>query len=391
MSDIFSSSVWPVFEQDEIDAVSRVLRSGKVNYWTGTETKLFEKEFARYVGCDHAIALANGTLALELALYAIGLQPGDEVIVPAKTFIATASAVVRVGGVPVVADIDLISQTILLDSIKSCVTKKTKAIIPVHLAGWPCDMAPIMQFAQDKGLFVIEDCAQAHGAKYKGMSVGSLGHVGVFSFCQDKIMTTGGEGGMLTTNDKDLWKRAWQFKDHGKNYEKAMTPNQSSLFCWLHDEFGSNFRMTEMQSAIGRIQLSKLDQWKSKRQKNALFLTNALKDISALKISSPPEWIDHAYYKFYVFLDLNKLKPDWNQIRILETLKKEGIYCFSGSCSEIYKEKAFEIFPDVYKKTLPNATKLGQVSLMFLVHPTIQESELKHVSETIHKVFDKVS
>ena len=211
------------------------------------------EEFAAWCGTAHAVALGNGTLALDAALKALSIGSGDEVVVTPRTFIASVSCVVNAGAVPVFADVEPESGNISARTIASVVTKRTKAVICVHLAGWPCDMDPIMALAKACGFKVIEDCAQAHGARYKNRSVGSLGHIGAWSFCQDKIMTTGGEGGMVTTNDRALWSRVWSLKDHGKNLEAVHERAHSPGFRWVHDSFGSNWRMLEVQAAIGRI------------------------------------------------------------------------------------------------------------------------------------------
>lgn len=375
---------WPFFEQDEIDAVSAVLHSGKVNYWTGTEGREFEREFASFTGCKHGIALANGTAALESALYALGIGSGDEVITTSRTFIASASCIVMRGATPVLADVDRESQNITADTIRPCITPRTKAIICVHLAGWPCDMDPIMELAKEHGLKVIEDCAQAHGATYKGRPVGSLGDVAAFSFCQDKIMTTGGEGGMLTTNDEQLWRRVWEFKDHGKSYDAVYNRQHPPGFRWLHESFGTNWRLTEMQSAIGRLQLSKLLHWASSRRRNAQILTDAFSEIPALRITPPSSNIGHAYYKYYVFVRPEMLKSGWDRDRVMAAVNAEGIPCFSGSCSEIYLEKAFESLQPV--ECLPVARELGETSLMFLVHPTLSEAALLDTGRAVTKV-----
>ena len=243
---------WPSFSGEEADAVKNVLLSNKVNYWTGDESRKFEHEFAKWCGVSHAVALANGTLALDAALKALGIGPGDEVVVTPRTFIASISCVVNAGAKPVFADVDADSGNITAESIAKVLTSKTKAIICVHLAGWPCDMDPIMAVAERHHLKVIEDCAQAHGAVYKGRSVGSIGHIGAWSFCQDKIMTTGGEGGMVTTNDEILWRKMWAYKDHGKSYEAVYEREHPPGFRWVHESFGTNWRMLEVQAAIGR-------------------------------------------------------------------------------------------------------------------------------------------
>jgi dTDP-4-amino-4,6-dideoxygalactose transaminase len=382
---------WPYFEPDETEAVTAVLQSGKVNYWTGQEGREFEKEFVRFCGCKHAIALANGTVALELALHALGIGAGDEVIVPCRTFIASASAAIMRGARPIMADVDPDSQNITAETIKAALTSKTRAIIAVHLAGWPCDMDPICDLAREHKLKVIEDCAQAHGATYKGQQVGSLGDAAAFSFCQDKIMTTGGEGGMLTTNDPILWERAWAFKDHGKSYEAVYGRRHPGGFRWLHESFGTNWRMTEMQAAIGRLVLRKLPQWVEIRRRHAAVLTKQFSVFPALRVTIPPAEIRHSYYKYYVFLRPEKLKPGWNRDRIMEAVCAEGIHCFSGSCSEIYREKAFEKTGIRPKRSLPIAKKLGESSLMFLVHPTLNEQDMKDTGRAMEKVLEHAS
>lgn len=383
-------SKWPIFEQDELDAVQDVLRSGCVNYWTGEQCKLFEREFALYHGCDYAISLANGTLALELALYALGITDGDEVIVPSRTFIATASAVVARGGIPIVADVDANSGNLTLETIEHVRSEKTKAIIPVHLAGFPCDMLEIMSYAGEHNLLVIEDCAQAHGAEYHGQKVGSFGHAAIFSFCQDKIMTTGGEGGMLLVKDESTWKKAWAYKDHGKNYDVAHG-EFSMGFRWLHESFGSNYRMTEMQGAIGRKQLSKLPQWLECRRKNAALLSEGLSDISLVRFPILSDSCKNSYYKLYCYVQNEWLRQGWSRDRLIFELNELGVPCYSGSCSEIYLEKAFVKIGLQPKERYPVAKKLGETSLMFLVDHTISYESMQRMLQTIRKVLSKAS
>jgi dTDP-4-amino-4,6-dideoxygalactose transaminase len=375
---------WPYFHQDEIDAAILPLQTGKVNYWTGTEGREFEKEFALYSDCKQAIALSNGTVALELSLYALGIGPGDEVIVTSRTFIASASAVVMRGAIPVMADIDPVSQNITAESVQAVISPRTRAIIAVHLAGWPCDMDSINAIAREYGLKVIEDCAQCHGATYKGRPVGSLGDVAAFSFCQDKIMTTGGEGGMLTTNNDEIWRKSWEFKDHGKSWDAVYTRQHHPGFRWLHDSFGTNWRLTEMQSAIGRIQLKKLSSWKAARQRNAAVLAGCVSKIPALRVTIPPPGFDHAYYKYYLFVRPERLGTGWDRDRIMASLNAEGIPCFSGSCSEIYLEKAFDGIRPAARLSV--ARELGETSLMFLVHPTLQECDIADTCLAVEKV-----
>ncbi|MCP5300196.1 MAG: DegT/DnrJ/EryC1/StrS aminotransferase family protein [Chromatiaceae bacterium] len=379
---------WPHFDADQIDAVRGVLDSGRVNYWTGEHGRLFEREYADHVGVGHGIALANGSVALELALYALGIGPGDEVIVTPRTFIASASSIVIRGATPVFADVDPISQNITADTIAPHIGPRTRAIICVHLAGWPCDMDPITALARQHGLKVIEDCAQAHGARYRGRPVGSFGDMAAFSFCQDKIITTGGEGGMLVTDDEALWDKAWSYKDHGKRYATVHAPRAAheTGFRWVHESFGSNFRMTEMQAAIGRIQLRRLAEWVECRRSNAAILIDRLAAHPLLEIPVPGADIHHAYYKFYAFLDDARLRRDWSRDRVVGAITARGIPCFSGSCSEVYLEKAFADSPYRQQQRLPSAQRLGERSLMLLVHPTLDAAHMQHTADIVDDV-----
>jgi len=382
---------WPFFAADEIEAVRAVLVSGKANYWTGAEGTSFESEFARYVGARHAVALANGSVALELALHALGIAGGDDVIVPARSFLATASSVVLRGARPVFADVDALSGNITAETVRAALTDRTRAIIVVHLAGWPCDMDPLLALARERGLKVIEDCAQSHGATYRGRVTGSIGHVGAFSFCQDKIMTTGGEGGMLVTDDAQVWERAWSYKDHGKSYDAVFNREHPPGFRWLHESFGTNWRMTEMQAAIGRQQLSKLSAWLAARRRNADLLRSRLQGIASLQVPAPGDEYGHAYYKCYAFLDPAGLAPGWTRERVVEAISAEGIPCISGSCSEMYLEKAFEGTGLVPASRLPVARVLGETSLMFMVHPTMKERDVNDTAVAVRKVMSVAS
>jgi len=371
--------VWPEYADDEVAAVEAVLRSGKVNYWSGDQGGCFEREFAAYTGTAYAIALANGTLALEAALYALGIGAGDEVVVPARTFIATASSVVMCGAVPVVADIDPDSGNITVEAIEAARTDKTKAIIAVHLGGWPCNMPALMAYGEQHGLKVIEDCAQAHGAEINGRRVGSFGHAAAFSFCQDKIMSTGGEGGMLVTNDQDIWRKVWSLKDHGRDYDVVYHGDHTPGHRWLCTTFGTNWRLTEMQSAIGRVQLMKLPEWLITRRRYAQRLAEGLSNLAGLTICLPEDGALHAWYRFYASINTETLQDGWDQNRIIAGIAAEGVPCFHGSCCEIYREKAFEpIMRDSYP--LPNAQRVGETSLALLLHPTL---ESKHIEKTI--------
>ncbi len=381
-----SLSPWPCFTQEEADAVSKVLLSNKVNYWTGSECREFEKEFAAFAGTRYAVALSNGTLALDAALKAIGIGAGNDVIVTSRTFLASASCIVNAGANPVFADVDLNSQNISAETVKAVLTPNTKAIIVVHLAGMPAEMDGIMALAKEHDLWVVEDCAQAHGAKYKGKSVGSIGHVGAWSFCQDKIMTTGGEGGMVTTNDKALWRKMWSYKDHGKSYDAVYHREHAPGFRWLHESFGTNWRMMEMQAAIGRIQLKRLPEWTACRQAHAAKLAESLGKFKSIRLVEVADYIGHAQYKFYAFVKPEHLKDGWTRDRIVNELNARKVPCYQGSCSEVYLEKAFDNTPWRPKERLTNAVELGDTSLMFLVHPTLTDGEIAFCKKHIEAV-----
>lgn len=397
-------STWPSFTDEEADAVRRVILSNRVNYWTGMEGRDFEREFAAWCGSRYAVALSNGTVALDVALHALGITQGDEVIVTPRSFIASASCVVNVGAKPVFADVDECSGNITAATIEPCITSRTKAVICVHLAGWPCDMDPIMALAKRYDLQVIEDCAQAHGARYKGRSVGTIGNVGAWSFCQDKIMTTGGEGGMVTTDDEHLWEKMWSFKDHGKNHTAVYEHERKPGFRWLHDSIGTNWRMLEVQAAIGRIQLRRMDSWMALRRRNAEFIWGACRPHSAVRVPNflcdslacAPECAKrrkcvHAHYKCYVYVNEQGLARGWDRDRIMAAINARGVPCYHGTCSEIYLEKAFVDLRLGPVQRLPTARQLGETSLMFLVHPTLTSDEMAWTCDVVSGVLAESS
>lgn len=379
-------SPWPSFSDEEANSVRDVILSNKVNYWTGQECREFEKEFAAWAGTEHAIALANGTVALDVALQALGIGAGDEVVVTPRTFLASVSSIVNRGAVPVFAEVDRESQNITADTVRAVLTPRTRALICVHLAGWPCDMDPIMELASEHDLKVIEDCAQAHGARYKGRSVGSIGHIGAWSFCQDKIMTTGGEGGMVTTNDRELWSKMWSFKDHGKSWEAVYEREHAPGFRWLHESFGTNWRMMEMQAVIGRIQLRRMPDWHATRLANCERIWAVAETLKGLRVPEVPQEVAHAGYKCYVFVNSAELAEGWNRDRVLGEISARGVPCFSGSCSEVYLEKAFDGTGWRPVERLPIARKLGETSLMFLVHPTLTAAEIEQTCAVLAEV-----
>lgn len=382
---------WPCFTLEESEAVQKVLLSNKVNYWTGECGRQFEIDFAKFANTSYAVALGNGTLALDLALKGLEVGEGDEVITTPRTFLATASSIVTAGATPIFADVDLNSQNITAESIAEVITPKTKAVIVVHLAGMPAEMDAIMALSEKHGFYVIEDCAQAHGAKYKGKSVGSIGHIGAWSFCQDKIMTTGGEGGMVTTNDELLWKAMWSYKDHGKSYDAIYNREHPPGFRWLHESFGTNWRMTEMQAAIGRIQLTRMPEWTRKRKELGRKLDETAKNYSCIRLVTIPSYVEHAEYKHYMFIKPECLAAGWSRDRIVNEIMAMGVPCFQGSCSEVYLEKAFENTPWRPNKRLKNAVELGDTSIMFLVHPTLSNENVVASQKAIEDVLSRAS
>jgi dTDP-4-amino-4,6-dideoxygalactose transaminase len=386
-------STWPIFNDHMIKNVNAILKSGKVNQWTGSKVFEFEKKFSEYFGVKHAVAVFNGTVAIELCLKSIGLQVGDEVIVTARTFIASASSVNMCGGIPVFVDVDPNSQNPTLCHIKNAVTNKTKAIILVHLAGWPCDLDEIVDWCHSSNIYVIEDCAQAHGAKYNGKYVGSFGDINAWSFCQDKIISTGGEGGMVTTNNTQLYLKAWSFKDHGKNYDKMFKPDSANgangpvgLFRWVHDSLGTNWRMTEMQASIGLDALEYLEEWVNTRRKNASIFNDTFKDISLVRLTIPNDKCYHAYYKYYCFIRQEFLIKGITRNDIISKLNRMTIPCYQGTCGEVYKEKAYDM-----DMNLPITKELSETSLMFLVDPSYSDKTIEEIARLVKNVFIEIS
>jgi dTDP-4-amino-4,6-dideoxygalactose transaminase len=384
-------SPWPSFSAEEAEAASRVLLSNRVNYWTGTEGREFEREFAGWCGVPYAIALNNGTVALEIALRALQLEPGDEVIVTPRTFIASVSSIVSMGGKPVFADVDPDSQNITARSIERAITQRTKAVMCVHLAGWPCEMDEIEALVRPLGIRLIEDCAQAHGARLRGRSVGSLGDIAAWSFCQDKVMSTGGEGGMITTHDEARWSFAWSFKDHGKSHDAVYKQQHPPGFRWLHHSFGGNSRMLEIQAAIGRIQLRRMSDWRAARHSNAAHILAGCASSPALRVPLPGSHIEHAWYRAYAFVRPEALSASWSRDRIMNEINALGVPCYSGSCSEVYLERAFEGSGFAPSQRLPVARQLGDTSLMFLVHPTLKEVEVEKTADVVKRVMEQAT
>ena len=376
---------WPCFDDDDLAAARDVLASGRVNYWTGDEGRGFEHDLVAAIGSTYAVALSNGTVALELALHALGIGPGDEVVVPAATFIATAGAVVARGARPVFADIDLGTRCLTAETVAAVLTERTKVVIVVHLAGHPADIEPVLALAGRHGLAVVEDCAQAHGARYHQRRVGSLGHIATWSFCQDKIMTTGGEGGAITTSDERLWRRCWELKDHGKSWSAVHDTTHVPGFRWLHESFGTNARMTEMQAAIGRSQLRKLGRWVKQRRTNAGVLLDALRSQPAVRLPDLVFDVEPSYYRFCAMVRPELLAPGWTRDRVVAAIEAEGVLCAHGGCAEIYRERAFRTVVGVPVR-LPAAAELGRTSLVLFVHPSLGAADMSDTADAVTRV-----
>ena len=385
-------SPWPSFTDEEVDAVAETLRSNRVNQWTGEHVRQFETEFSQWCGTGYAVAVSNGTLALDLALKALKIGPGDEVIVTPRTFMASVSSVVTAGAKPVFADVDRDTGNITHETTGPHITKRTKAILPVHLAGWPVDIAAINELVSALDVFVIEDCAQAHGAVVRDRSVGSLGDIGAWSFCQDKIMTTGGEGGMVTCSDAALWNDMWSYKDHGKNWDAVFNRTHAPGFRWVHESIGTNWRMLEMQAVIGRIQLKRMQAWTARRTEIAHRLHSALLLFTgSVRAPLPGPDFTHAFYRFYAYVRPEGLREGWDRDRIVVEFGKAGVPLFQGSCPEVYLEKAFDGTGFRPEHRLPVARELGETSLMFLTHPTLTDDEVDRTCQTIAQVLSDAS
>jgi dTDP-4-amino-4,6-dideoxygalactose transaminase len=380
---------WPRYAADEIQAAVRVLASGRVNSLVhGDECRSFEHEFAEYIGMPHALSLANGTVALELAFRALGVGAGDEVIVPARSFFASASAVVAAGAVPIFADILGDSHNIDPADVARLISPRTRAILCVHLAGWPCDMAALSQIARDNGLWLVEDCAQAHGAAIDGRKAGSFGDAAAFSFCTDKIMSTGGEGGILLLRDEAVMRRAWAYKDHGKSLEKM---GQGSLgFRYVHDSFGTNWRMTEMQAAIGRVQLRKLPVWLERRRSNAEALRQLLRGHPLVQVPDVPPEIEHACYRLYVMLDTAGFAPGTGRADVLAAMLGTGINAGTGCCPDMSREQAVLDSSHPNRRPLPVAADIGERSLMLPVDHLLGRRHMQFVASTLMEALDAV-
>ncbi|WP_255738616.1 DegT/DnrJ/EryC1/StrS aminotransferase family protein [Frankia sp. CiP3] len=401
---------WPVFRPEEIATATATMRRGDVSYWTGREGRRFEREFAEAVGACHGVAVANGTVALEIALRVVGVGPGDEVVVPARSTIAPVNCVAALGARPVFADVDAESQTITVDCVRRVLTARTRAVVAVHLAGWPADMDALRGLARTRGLAVIEDCGQAHGATLRGRSVGTRGDIGVWSFGYDRILSTAGEGGMVTTDDAALYRAAWSYKEQGRRFavvdagaEPRPEPDGLSTddlggdgsddLDWeqgggsplAHGGFGTNARMHELAAAVGRAGLPHLPEMVERRRDNALLLALRLRDVAALRLVSPPSHVGHAYYRWYAFVRTDLLHDGWDRNRVVAAVRAEGVPCFTGCPREVYREAAV---PARWRPaaSLPVARELGRTAIALLVHPALDLSDISDASDALVKV-----
>ncbi len=334
---------WPSFDEGAIRGVEAVLRSGKVNYWTGKQGMEFERRFAEWQGSKYGIGVATGTAALHVAMAALGIGPGDEVIVPSYTFIASSFSVVQAGAVPRFADVNRDDHCISIESAERLVTRRTRAIMPVHLYGNVCDMDKVWAFAKKHNLFVIEDNAEAFGGEYKGKKTGTLGHMAGCSFCQNKTFTTGGEGGMVTTDDEDLAWEARSFRDHGYDVRERM--NLLALeqkLPYIHNRVGWNYRMTEMQSAIGLAEIARMDSWNMPmRRRNGRILLDALGSLPQVlhaPIDTPER--QNGWYVCAFSLDVEKMGCDI--AGFVKAASAEGAPVWKVFWPQCHTEKAFQ-------------------------------------------------
>ena len=378
---------WPNFSKNLISNVGRILGSGKINYTDGPYGIKFEKEFSKFVGNRYSIAVCNGTAALEVAIKSLRLPKNSEIIVPARSFFASASCIVNTGYIPVFADVNLLTQNILIDDIKKKITKRTKAIICVHLAGLPCDMDSIKKLANKKKIKIIEDCSQAHGASIDNKQVGSFGDISTWSFCNDKIMSTLGEGGMISTNKKKLYEICKRSINHGTNLKKN---KKTEKFIYNKDYFGTNLRITEIQSFAGLEQLKNLKKVQKKKENiSKSYFDLISKYQNYFDCYYPTKKIKSAWYRFYFFLKTDIKNYQKLRFKIIKDLRKNNLKCFTGSCPEIYLEKAFKKLNNIKPIRLKNCKILGETSIALEINHTLEYSQHKKKLLILKQVIEK--
>ncbi len=403
---------WPQFDEKAINAVQEVLRSGKVNYWTGKKGMEFEEKFADWQGCKYAINTTNGTSALHVALTALGIGPGDEVIVPSYTFIASSFSIVQSGAIPRFADVNIDDHCISIESAEKLVNERTKAIMPVHLYGNVCDMDDLLAFAKKHNLYVVEDFAEAFGGSYKGRKTGTIGHINACSFCQNKTFTTGGEGGMVTTNDEELAWNARSFRDHGYDVKKRLSLLElEQKLPYIHNVVGWNYRMTEMQSAIGLAELERIDNWNlPNRRRNAHIIMEKLKDLPRVKYM-PIDTEDrrNGWYVMAFSIDIDNMDCDIS--KFVEAAGAEGAPCWKVFWPQCHTEKAYQehnafgksSFPfeskeytdpehvDYSKVEVPNAVWHQSHTFTCFAFPVLSEQDCEQIGNAIAKVIKAYS
>ena len=376
-------STWPKYDEKILKGINKIILSGKVNYLSGEWGQKFESAFSKYHNLKYSIAVSNGTIGLEIALSSLCLSEGDEVIVTPRSYYTSASCIIRNKLKPVFVDVDLNSQNICKKDLLTKISKNTKCIICVHLAGYPCDMKEIIKISKKNKIKIIEDCSQAHGAKIDSNKVGSFGDVSVWSFCNDKIMSTLGEGGMISTNNKKIYEIAWSLKDTGKNFKKFYKKNKNIGFQWLHDSIGTNARLTEIQSFSGLFQLKYLDTMLQQRKQNANYIINRLKKFTFLKFPILPKNYHHSYYRLNFLINNNSNIKKISRNIVLKDLK-DKIFIREGSCPEIYNEKYFK---NKYDFFCPNAHYIGKNSLSLQVDNSIKKENLVKTVNFLDKYF----
>jgi dTDP-4-amino-4,6-dideoxygalactose transaminase len=398
---------WPRFDDSAVKAVEDVLRSGKVNYWTGPKGMEFEREFANWQGSRFAVSCANGTAALHIALSALGIGPGDEVIVPSYSFIATSFSVVQAGAIPRFADVNIDDHCISIGSARKLVTDRTKAVIPVHLYGNVCDLDKVLAFAGEHNVFVIEDNAQGVGGSYKGRKTGTIGHIAACSFCQNKTFTTGGEGGMITTDDEDLAWQARSFRDHGYDVKDRLNLLAAEQkLSYIHNLVGWNYRMTEMQSAIGLAELARIDSWNlPNRRRNAHIIMDALDDLPQIRYK-PLDTADrqNGWFALAFSLDIENMTCGIDEF--VRAAVAEGAPCGKVFWPQCHTERAFREFNAFGKSgfpfrseeyadpasidyggvQVPNALWHQKHTFTCFAYPTYTEDDCKQIGSALKKV-----
>ncbi len=404
--------MWPAFDDNTIQAVVEPLKSGKVNYWTGSKGMEFEKKFAEWNGTKFAISTSNGTSALHTGLAGLGIGPGDEVIVPSYTFIASSFSILQAGAIPRFADVNKNDHCISVESASQLINERTKAIMPVHLYGNVADMDPLLELVNKHNLYVIEDNAEAYGGEYKGKKTGSLGNVGCCSFCQNKTFTTGGEGGMVVTDNEEVAWRCRSFRDHGYDVrERLRLLEMEQKLPYIHTMLGWNYRMTEMQSVIGLCELDRIDSWNMpNRRRNAGILMDELKDVPQilyLPIDTPER--RNGWYVFPITLDIDAM--DCDMAKFLEAVEAEGAPCWKVFWPQCHTEQAyrehngfgFSKFPfesrdytnpesvDYSKVDVPNAIWHQPRTFITFIFPTYGEELMHKIARSIKKVIQAYS